>query len=338
MPFTILRGDISRVQADALVNAANSSLTPGGGMCGTLFSAAGFAAMDRACRAIGHCPVGQVVYTPGFALPARYVIHAVGPVWQGGGRGEDRLLRMCYDNALALAKKLRCRSVALPLISTGHFGFPPREAMRIARDAIRDFLQGSDMQVILVVFDRTSFLLGEELYGRVRAYIDDHYDVPPRRLWEDASFRRLQEREQEAMDFSRVPTAFAAPMAAPARETLPDRLRHLDEPFSRTLLRLIDEKGMTDVEVYKRANMDRKLFSKLRKPTYTPGKATVLSLAIALRLNLEETRALLEKAGFALSHSSQSDVIVEYFIGEGIYDIFTINQALFEFDQKPLGA
>ena len=336
MPFELIRGDITALRVDAIVNAANTSLAPGGGVCGAIFSAAGYDAMERACRAIGYCGVGQAVATEGFALTARYVIHTVGPIWQGGGQGEAALLRSCYLNSLLLAEKKGCRSVAFPLISAGIFGYPKREALEIAVGAIREFLREHEMYVCLTVFDRSAAVLSEALMGGVRSYIDEHYvqaHTGPRGAMEPL-FQRRQLAEQS------LPSAQQAPMSAcPAapRRSLEDLLRHVDDSFSQMLLRLIDEKGMTDVEVYKRANLDRKLFSKLRKKGYSPSKPTALALAVALRLNLDETRDLLGRAGYALSHSSKFDVIVEYFIVEGVYDIYEINQALFAFDQRLLG-
>lgn len=342
MLFEIVRNDITKMPVDAIVNAANSGLAPGGGVCGAIFAAAGYDQLDRACRAIGHCDVGQAVITGGFALSAKYVIHAVGPIWRGGGQNEAALLKSCYISSLRLAEENGCRSIAFPLISSGIYGYPKAEALRIAVSAISEFLLSHEMQVYLVIFDRSAVILSEKLQANIQSYIDDHYvDIHhfDRRRNTESIFHAQQLAEQDAM---------MAPMAAsmPARESAPEKkkrslkdlLGHLDESFSRMLLRLIDEKGMTDVEVYKRANIDRKLFSKIRKDGYNPSKQTAIALAIALRLNLDETRDLLGKAGYSLSHSSKFDIIIEYFIEEGVYDIYEINEALFAFDQRLLGA
>lgn len=338
MPFEIVRNDITKMPVDAIVNAANSTLEPGGGVCGAIFAAAGYARMDAACRAIGHCDVGQAVMTDGFHLPAKYVIHAVGPIWRGGGQNEAELLKSCYSSALRLAEKNGCRSIAFPLISSGIYGYPKAEALKIAVGAIREFLLENEMQVFLAIFDRNAVLLSEKLYSNLQSYIDDHYvDVHrfDRRFQTESVSHARQLAEQDAMA---VPMAASMPeQAGPSKRSLKDLLGHLDESFSRMLLRLIDKKGMTDVEVYKRANLDRKLFSKIRKEGYNPSKQTAIALAIALGLNLDETKDLLGKAGYSLSHSSKFDVIIEYFIDEGIYDIYEINEALFTFDQRLLG-
>lgn len=339
MPFEIVRNDITRMSVDAIVNAANSSLAPGGGVCGSIFAAAGYDRMDMACRSIGHCDVGKAVITDGFDLPAKYVIHAVGPVWQGGGQNEAALLRSCYTDSLHLAESRGCRTIAFPLISSGIFGYPKAEALQIAVGAIGEFLLKHEMQVFLVIFDRSSLVLSERLYTNIQSYIDDHYvDALKfnRRLQTERMAQTSQLLEQSAM---MAPAAVSMPDGQkPKKRSLKELLGHLDESFSRMLLRLIDEKGMTDVEVYKRANIDRKLFSKIRKDGYNPSKQTAIALAIALRLNLDETKDLLQKAGYSLSHSSKFDVIIEYFIEEGVYDIYEINEALFAFDQRLLGA
>ena len=340
MPFEIVRNDITKMPVDAIVNAANSALAPGGGVCGAIFAAAGYDQLDRACRAIGHCDVGQAVITNGFHLPAKYVIHAVGPIWRGGGQNEAALLSSCYIRSLQLAERKGCQSIAFPLISSGIYGYPKAEALKIAVSAIGEFLLEHEMQVFLAIFDRNAMLLSEKLYSNLQSYIDDHY-VDARRFdrrfqTESVSYVR-QLAEQDAME-APMAASMPAPEAKPKKRSLKDLLGHLDESFSRMLLRLIDEKGMTDVEVYKRANIDRKLFSKIRKDGYNPSKQTAIALAIALRLNLDETKDLLGKAGYSLSHSSKFDVIIEYFIEEGVYDIYEINEALFAFDQRLLGA
>ena len=363
MPFEIVRNDITHMQVDAIVNAANVRLAPGGGVCGAIFAAAGREKLERACRSIGHCGVGQAVITSGFDLPAKYIIHTVGPVWQGGSQGEAELLRCCYLQSLRLAVRKRCRSVAFPLISSGIYGYPKGEALQIAVSAIRTFLTDeADLAVSLVIFDREALELSEGLLGRVQSYIDDWYvgehtfsrrtqtAVLEREQQEQTSMflemPQMQSEDTASFDSAdtmqdvcllRTPTI---PETAPtsAKRSLSDLLFHMEDSFSRMLLRLIDEKGMTDVQVYKRANLDRKLFSKLRKEGYNPSRQTAIALAIALRLNLDETKDLLSRAGYTLSRCSKFDVIIEYFITEGIYDIDEINQVLFAFDQKLLGA
>ncbi len=368
MPFEIVRNDIVKMKVDAIVNAANSSLAAGGGVCGAIFAAAGQRELSDACRAIGHCAVGNAVITAGFRLPAKYVIHAVGPIWRGGRQGEPEALRSCYLNSLALAEKSRCASIAFPLISAGIYGYPADEALRIAVSAIGEYLSSSegDMQVYLVLYDRKVMTVSQKLFAEIQSFVDDNYvdaHADFSRMRSDGAAMMRQMREvsscmedafcmemEDASAVDAAPQMFmeerlaAAPIPEPCGQTcaarsLEDMLGDLDDSFTARLLHLIDERKMEDVEVYKRANIDRKLFSKIRKGNgYNPSKPTALALAVALRLDLEETRGLLSCAGYALSRSSKSDVIIEYFIREKNYDIFEINEALFAFQQHPLGA
>ena len=319
------------MEADAIVNAANNRLKMGGGVCGAIFRAAGPEELQAECDSIGKCDTGEAVITKGYNLPAKYIIHTVGPVWEGGHKGEEKLLRNCYLNSLKLAQDNNIESIAFPLISSGIFGYPKDQAFRVAVTAIQDFLLENEMMVYLIVFDKEAVELGEKLFLSIEKYIDDHY-VEERH--EDRTERFVKEQQLAAKYLSEE-------ILAPAEKIsldLKDAVEQLDETFSEMLLRLIDEKGKTDVETYKKANIDRKLFSKIRLDKfYRPRKSTALALAISLELSLEETKELLRKAGYALSHSNKFDIIVEYFIKEGIYDIYEINEALFAFDQNLLG-
>ena len=341
MPLEIIRNDIIQVHADAIVNAASRSLLGGSGVDGAIHRAAGPELMAE-CRTLGGCKVGEAKITKGYRLPAKYVIHTVGPVWHGGEAGEEKLLADCYRNSLALARQYELESIAFPLISSGAFGYPKDKALKVAIAEIGDFLLQHEMTIYLVVFDRASFALSEKLFASIAEYIDDNYiDLHP---LGDRNRRELicmqEEVLEEASYEASLSAAYIPAPAAPLKRKrkLADVVKQMEESFSQMLLRLIDEKGMSDAETYKRANIDRKLFSKIRNDIhYKPSKPTVLSFAIALRLNLDETRDLLLKAGFALSHSSKFDIIVQYFIEEGNYNIFEINEALFAFEQSLLG-
>ena len=340
MPLTVVRDDITRLHADAIVNAANASLQMGGGVCGAIFNAAGADRLQAACDILAPIRTGEVVITNGFALPAKYIIHAAGPVYRDGQQGEEVLLRACYTNALDLAQEHGCESIAFPLISSGIYGYPKDQALAVATSAIGQWLLDNDMDVSLVVFDKTAFSLSQELLGEIKAFIDQNYVDGH----EVRSKRRLSESVAFSFDEAAAPrmrpaAAMPFPVSAAARARKPDDVfGPLDEPFAAALLRLIDRKGKTDVEVYKRANLDRKLFSKIRTGKgYMPGKKTVIALAVALELSLDETGDLLERAGFALSRSVLFDVIVRYFIMHRKYDVFEINNVLFEYDQPLLG-
>lgn len=344
MPLVLIRDDISRVDADAVVNAANEHLSAGGGVCGAIFDAAGACELESACRRLGGCPTGAAVVTPGFGLKARWIIHAVGPIWRGGACGEDDLLRSAYRSALERARELGVSSVALPLISAGIFGFPAARALEIATSEISAFLDGAqDVEVRLVVFDRAAFAASLADYGEVAAYVDEEYvrALPARDGLGDlrSSMPVSDGAADLALDGALPEDArFGREGSAVDERELEKLLVHLDASFSQAVLLLIDERGMTDAQVYKRANLSRQLFSKLRRDDgYRPAKPTAVALAIALELDIDQTRELLQRAGYALSPSSAFDVIVRYYIERGVYDIMAINQMLFAFDQPLLG-
>ena len=338
MPLAIIRNDITKMAVDAIVNAAKESLLGGGGVDGCIHRAAGPELLEE-CRTLGGCKTGQAKITKAYRLPCKYVIHTVGPVWQDGKQREREKLASCYQTSLALAKEHGCETVAFPLISTGVYGYPKDQALRVAVDTIGQFLMENDMTVYLVVFDRAAYQISGKLFADIAEYIDDNYvdeysDFRRERLYR---LKRLKREERLAFEESAAPCAPIAVGAAGS--SLDDLLKDMDAGFSETLLTLIDRTGKKDSEIYKKANVDRKLFSKIRNnPDYKPSKATALAFAIALELDLEETKDFIARAGFALSHSSKFDVIIEYFIRQKKYDIFAINEALFAFDQSLLGA
>lgn len=366
MPFQIIRNDITQVAADAIVNSANPDPTFGAGTDAAIYHAAGAERLLEARRKIGPIPVGQAAATPAFSLPAKYIIHTVGPSWQGGDHGEREAVRSCYQSCLSLALSLGCESIAFPLIATGVYGFPRADALRIAVSVFSDFLAEHEMQITLVVFNREAFVLSGRIFSGVKAFIDENYvaareeeeyfrlaprmsmnrpprEEPPMRGKAPARrkpFSWLRSKPGSSPEQTEDNADASLPAAPrPASRSLEDVIRQAGETWQQSLLRLIDEKGYTDVEVYKRANVDRKLFSKIRSnPDYQPKKSTAVAFALALRLNLDETRDLLSRAGYALSPSSPFDLIVEYFIDQRIYDSYTINLALFDYHQPLLGA
>ena len=330
MPLKLIRDDITRLNVDAIVNAAKNSLLGGGGVDGCIHRAAGPELLAE-CRTLGGCATGDAKLTRAYRLPCKYVIHTVGPVWYGGDHNEPQLLASCYQRALAIAAEQGFESVAFPLISSGVYGYPKDKALRVAVEEISRFLtehEALEMTVYIVIFDRSAYQISQTVFSDVAAYIDDNYVEAHS---EPSAYR--QRREELLCE------RMCAPMAAPkSTPPLKDFLQQLDQSFSQKLLQKISDSGMTDAQCYKKANIDRKLFSKIRSDkSYRPSKPTVLAFSIALELGLDETRELLDAAGFALSHSSKFDLIVEYFILNGIYDVFQINEALFAFDQSLLG-
>lgn len=334
MPLTIVRNDITKMKVDAIVNAANSSLKMGGGVCGAIFRAAGVDQLQKACDEIGECAVGEAVITEAFNLDAKFIIHTVGPIWRGGSKNEAQLLASSYETSLQLAAKYNCKSIAFPLISSGIYGYPKGEALQIAVATISEFLLNSEMDVTIVVFDQQSVTLSEKLFHSIQQFIDDHYEEE----LESYNLRRGEVEYYQVYSDDILEKEDHIHYDSEAR-SLEDVLNQLDETFSERLLRLIDEKGKTDVETYKKANIDRRLFSKIKnKRDYTPQKKTVLAFAIALELNLDETIDLLSTAGYTLSNSRKFDLIIKFFIEQENFNIFEINEALFTFEQELLGA
>lgn len=336
MPFMIVRNDITLMKCDAIVNAANNSLLGGGGVDGAIHKAAGPGLLEE-CRTLGGCATGEAKITGAYDLPCKYVIHTVGPVWQGGDKGEEKLLISAYRNSLQLALENGCNTVAFPLISAGVYGYPKNEALKIATDTIRDFLSDHEMTVSLVIYDRATLLVTEKVYYDIKKLIDDSYVAEHPSLKRNfASFAS----ETACFDVEQVDNlplcgSILAESAIPT--SLMDELNSFDESFAQMLFRLIDEKGMTDVECYKKANIDRKLFSKIKSDAnYRPGKHTVIAFAVALELTYQETEAFLKKAGYAFSDCNKADIIIGYFIKNRHYNVFDINDALFTFDQPLL--
>ena len=336
MPLQIIRQDITKMDVDAIVNAANRSLLGGGGVDGCIHRAAG-PELLKECEKLGGCNTGDAKITKAYKLPCKYVIHAVGPRYEDGNHNEEKLLRSCYSTSLNLAKENKCETVAFPLISSGIYGYPKAEALKVAIDEISEFLLSNDMTVYIVIFDKNAYKISEKLFADIEEYIDDNYVDEHALMYPE--MRRMNRSDDIEYCASISMGVDAGLEEASFKASLEDIIDQIDESFAEMLLRKIDEKGMKDSECYKKANIDRKLFSKIRSDmNYKPSKPTALAFAIALELSLEETKDMLMKAGFALSHSNKFDLIIEYFISNGNYNIFEINEALFAFDQNLLGA
>ena len=335
MPLLMIRNDITKVAADAIVNPANRNLLQGSGTSRAIYQAAGEQELTAACEAIGHSEPGRAVCTPAFGLPAKYIFHAVCPAWHGGFFGEAKQLAGAYHSALELAAEYHCESVAFPLLSSGNYGYPKEQAFRIAVDTITQYVMEHDLTVYLVLYDRHSLAVSRKLFASVEEYIDDHYVAQNDESYEFDRRRRLEEDAALPM-MGAVPAPAAAPMAARSLEHLMD---NLDERFTTRLLRLIDERGLKDSTVYKQANISRQHFSKIQcNRDYNPKKKTVLAFAVGLHLSEDETIDLLQSAGYAFSDGSKRDWIVRYCLEHKIYNINQVNTLLFEYDQEQLGA
>lgn len=337
MPFEIVRNDITKIYCDAIVNAANSTLLGGGGVDGAIHLAAGPQLLEE-CKTLGGCKTGEAKITKGYNLPAKYVIHTVGPVWHGGNNNEEELLISCYENSLRIAKEYGFDSIAFPLISSGVYGYPKKEALEVARKTITAFLEDNDILVYLVIFDKDAVVLSDELFSDVQKYIDDNYVEIHER-----AFARSENMMFESECAPMAPAAcsdYAVEKCLAPSKSFDEIINDtIDESFSQMLLRKIDESGMKDSQCYKKANIDKTLFSKIRSnPLYKPSKATAIAFAIALELDIKDTNDLLLKAGYALSHSNIFDIIIEYFVMNKNYDVFEINEVLFKYDQPILGS
>lgn len=328
MPLEIIREDIARLSTDAIVHSTNTKLRKGTGSSESIFKLAGDELQQRLTQ-IGYCAPGEVIITPGYKLSTKHIIHTVGPKWMGGDNLEKVQLEKCYLNSLECALKNNIKSIAFPLISAGNYGYPKDEALHIAVSTIQSFLLKHEMMVYLVVFDKQVYQLSTQLFQSVNQYIDDHYVEQKQFNYRNRSNDFDHFELNQSVTYSRLESS----------KSLDDALLELDESFSQSLLKLIDKKGFTDVETYKRANITKAHFSKIRTHNdYRPTKTTVLAFCVALKLSIKETNILLEKAGYSLSNSSKLDLIVKFFIENKNYDVYEINQVLFEYDQTLLGS
>ena len=385
MSLKIVRNDITRMRTDAIVNTANQYVAVGPGCDSAVYTAAGYdELLAYRKEKIGEVPEGEAFITPGFQLSAKYIIHAVSPRYSGGDRGEEEKLRSCYRRSLQLAKEYQLRSIAFPLISTGSFGYPKEEGLRIAVDEINAFLLNHEMEILLVVFGGRMTKLGSRLYPDLEEYIDQRYvdekqaeeygawspdrgigksaqeersmemsvakqapmaaaSAPERRksrksLFSGSIFKKEEKKSVSLpdMDASAAPDLSKEDMLAPYfqerhERRLEERMSHLSDTFSQYLMYLIRDKNMGNAEVYKRAVVDKKIFSKIKNNVdYHPQKLTALCLCVGAKLSLDESKDLLARAGYALSPCDKTDIIFSYFIENEIYDMIELDIQLEE--------
>ncbi|MBQ3688412.1 MAG: macro domain-containing protein [Bacteroidales bacterium] len=328
MPLLISRNDITKIDVDVIVNAANTALQMGGGVCGAIFRAAGPSELQAACDKLAPIKTGEAVITDGFKSKAKYIIHTAGPIYQGGNTAQEKQLYDCYYNSLKLASEKNLKSIAFPLISAGIYGYPPNKALSTALKSIHDFLGGYDgeMTVYMIVYNDDAFSAAKKLYDGVESYIDEKLIVND------------IERRRRSGNFSCKNSDVEYPESILCESEI---FANLEDSFNTKLFDFIRQKQMTNADVYKNANIDRRLFSKIiSNDTYTPSKNTIFALAISLKLNLKETESLLKSAGYAISHSSKSDLIIEYYILHNQsqnYNIDELNFLLYQHQQIQLG-
>lgn len=330
MPFDIVRNDITNMQVDAIVNAASHLPRVGAGVDSAIHKKAG-PSLLAARKEIGYIRPGTAAITPGFGLGAEYVIHAATPTWIDGAHGEAEALRSAYDMSLALAAERGCDSIAFPLLASGNHGFPKQKALQVAVAAFSEFLMENEMQIYLVVFGKESLRLSEKLVHNVACYIDENYV--------DAYEQTLRPWYQMSRNLEMSDVCMASMPCEESSLSLDEYIKNKDAGFTETLLSLIKKKGLKNATVYKRANISKQHFSKLiNDPNAKPSKQTAIALSLALELNLDATRDLIGRAGYALTNSSTFDLIIRYFIEHGQFNVIEINIALYEFDQSLLGA
>ncbi len=351
MPLEIVRNDITKMQVDAIVNATNEEMVGYSGVDLAVHTAAG-PMLDEECRKIRPLGLGAAKITGAYNLNAKYIIHTSGPVWRGGLAGESVILRSCYEESLKLAVDNGCESVAFPLISSGNYGYPKDRVLKFAVEVITQFLFEHELTVYLCVYDRTSYEFSKAVFDEISEFINDDYVEERAAVFAsetqclestvipDKSRRRNRLRASEPMLCASMPAPQSNQSGSAKNKSLEEYMKAMDKSFAYKLFDYIDKKGMTDVECYKKANVDKKTFSKIKcnPDTYKPSKQTAVAFAIALELTLDETQDLLASAGLTLSRSFIFDKIIRYFLQKGVYDIFEINEALFEFDQILLGA
>lgn len=338
MPLLIVRQDITKMRVDAIVNTTNEEMTGYSGVDLAIHTVAG-EGLDAECASLAPLGLGQAKITGGYALPSKYVIHTSGPVWKGGLLGESIILRSCYIESLKLAVNYKCRSVAFPLISSGVYGYPKDQVLKFAVQTITEFLFKNEMTVYICVYDKDSYTFSKRLFDDIKEFIDDEYvDEHGEDHYASCDGKVVEFSSARAVSYNEVPMMASEVPEFIKEKSLKDYVKSMDKSFREMLFDLIDKSGMTDVECYKRANVDKRTFSKIKSnKDYRPSKQTVIAFAISLKLDLDTAQALLATVGFTLSHSSVFDKIILYFILNRNYDIFEINEALFEFDQQLLG-
>jgi O-acetyl-ADP-ribose deacetylase len=325
MPFDIIRQDITLMDVDAIVSTVDKYLSIGDGVSQSIFNAAGenYSQEIQRKRTINY---DETYVTSGFNLRAKYIFHTQTPNWTGGFADEEDYLVECYERVLNKALELNIQSIAFPLLSSGNHRFPKDRALKIAMSILQKFVLNHDMQIYLVVYDFTSYYMSLKLAVMVKNYIEDRFGQPEN--------ERLRTRR-----YQNEVVVLNHDMQSRQALRLDDMIRQTHETFSQRLFRYIDERQLTDSEVYRNANIDRRLFSKIRSNhLYQPSKPTVIALAISLKLNLDETKDLLQSAGYALSNAQKFDVIIEFFITKRKYDIYEINQTLFAYELPCLGS
>ena len=340
MPLQIVRQDITNMNVDAIVNTTNEEMIGYSGVDLAVHQGAG-PLLEKECAKLMPLGLGEAKITKGYNLDAKYIIHTSGPIWQGGLSGESIILKSCYLESLKLAVKKGCSSVAFPLISSGTYGYPKDKVLKFAVSVITEFLLEHELTVYLCVFDKKSYEFSQTLFKEIKDFLED--DCTNKICLDDTEEYRGARYHISRKYCDAAPMLMAEmpePTVKGKDKSFEEYMKDKDKSFAYKLFDLIDERKMTDVECYKKANVDKKTFSKIKcnPDKYKPSKQTAVAFAIALELSLDETQELLASAGLTLSKSFTFDKIIMFFLEKGSYNIFEINEALFEFDQMLLGS
>ena len=346
MPFKIIRDDIKKVKADAIVNPANPEPVIGGGVESAIYEAAGKEKLLEARKELGRLQPGKVGVTEAFNLAAKYIIHVSGLYWEGGNSFEARCLKECYEKALKAALDKGCKSIAFPLLGTGTYGFPKDIGLDVAVSTFTEFLEEYEMEITLVVFDNEAVNVSGKLAYEVKSFIDDKYalevleteykkdrNIECYELPNERFHLLLKEETYDVLDNACTKDTFSAKQPGSLEAALKNIYK---ESFEKHLQQLINKKGLRNSEVYAAANISKQYFSKLLKGQVKPSKDKMLALAVGLRLNMDEVVDFLRIAGYALSPISQTDTVVEYFIRKQEYNVLKINIVLFDYGLEPL--
>ena len=346
MPFKIIRDDITKVKADAIVNPANPEPVIGGGVESAIYEAAGREKLLEARKELGRLQPGKVGVTEAFNLDAKYIVHVSGLYWKGGNSFEARCLKECYEKALKAALDKGCKSIAFPLLGTGTYGFPKDIGLDVAVSTFTEFLEEYEMDITLVVFGNDAVNVSGKLVDEVRSFVDDKYvkEALEAEYKKDRNIERyalpnerfhllLKEETYDVPDNTCTKETFSAEPSGSLEAALKNIYK---ESFEKHLQQLINKKGLRNSEVYAAANISKQYFSKLLKGQVKPSKDKMLALAVGLRLNMDETADFLRIGGYALSPISQTDTVVEYFIRKQEYNVLKINIVLFDYGLEPL--
>lgn len=338
MPLKIIRNDITKLEVDAIVNPTDQFFSGLGGIDLQVHKKAGVE-LEKELDCKPKLKISEAILTDGYNLKSKKIIHVAGPIWNDGNHNEEELLKKSYENCLEIIKENKFTSVAFPLISTGTFCVPKEIGLEIATNSFTTFLLEEEVDIYLVVYDKESLSISQKVFGEIQDYIKNVYEVN-----ENFFSRSCASCVSNSNDNDYEPICYDQYEKLEVEDKISEKPFDLDiddipleETFSMKLLSIIDKKELKDPYVYKKAQVDRRVFSTLRKDdNYKPTKKTAISLCLALELSYEETQDLLSRAGLTLSRSNRFDIVIEWCIKNKKYNIIEVNIILFNHDLELL--